>query len=347
VGGGKTTDDDPAVDVADPWAELARKHGLRPDQVDMLRASNVDPVVVDRLLTEKVNADTVALVASEHGATGLRTLEALTKQGVEATAITRLLQNAKDLGLATEVANLSERGVISRLMRRGMDADTVALHLSDLGPAGLETIDGLTQGGVADNVAIDAARIAKRIGSADTVARLARSGNLRNPQGLRNFLRQIESELAQGNRGKLRQLELASERSAGGPVAIEVDPGSQAEGGGPGRGDVIDVGGKEVLAMKVVTSSDAGAVSEHVKFAGRQLRGETGEPPPAGFRRVVRIELERPPAGRAENPLLNATREEILQSLKDHGVTKESLQGVDSVTVTNQRGTHTFSPNEF
>ncbi len=340
--------DTPREIAGDVWDELGRKHGLRPDQVTMLRASGVDPVVVDRVLMAGVDADTVALVASEHGPVGLRTLEALTGEGVDATTITRLLQNAKDLRLSAEsIADLSERGVVGRLLRGGMDPDTLALLMSDLGPAGLETIDGLTRAGVGQNVAIDAARIANRIGVADEVARLTSSGNLRNAGGLRNFLRQIEAELRVGNRGKLRQLQFATELSQHGPVALEVDPEAPADGGGPGRGDVMDAGEGKVYSMKVVTSADRAAVPDHVRFAAEQLRGETGEAPPAGFRRIIRIEIEGPRPGRNPNPLLDASRGEILRELRDYGVTRDSLRTVDSVQVVNQRGTFTFTPDEF
>ena len=71
---GKPTD--PVV-ALDAYGRLGEKFSLRPDIVQMMRDSRADPVVFDRLLSRGLDAERVALTASQHGANGLAVLDAL------------------------------------------------------------------------------------------------------------------------------------------------------------------------------------------------------------------------------------------------------------------------------
>jgi hypothetical protein len=97
--------------------------------------------------------------------------------------------------------------------------------------------------------------------------------------------------------------------------------------------------------MKVVTSKNPEGVANNINDAAGQLRGEGGETPPPGFKKVVDVRVQEP------SPLANMERPALLNELKNSGlrnfVTQNTLKGVDEVRVTNNKGTHVFSPTEF
>lgn len=344
--GRKRTPPDESLVAVDPYRRLGQKFGLRPDIVEILRNGRADPVLLDRLLSRGLDAEKVALIADVHGAAGLAILDALTSSGVSEANAVKVIENAASMGRMAEVEALSRSGVLSRLMNRGLVPDDVVLLTDELGVAGMETIDGLTARGVGKNPAIDAARIAKRIGVADEVRQLSTSGNLENPAGLRNFLNEVEAELATGLRGKLTSLQDAALRSQRGGVALERSTQAPADDGGASGADIIDHGAREAVQQKVVTGGSrpdaTNPVTSNLDKAAGQLRGETGERPPAGYRRVADIRIQNP-----ANAMFPLERGPLLDALRADGVDRSMLSGVDEVRVTNGRGTHVYRASEF
>jgi hypothetical protein len=327
-------DDQPPLVIDDPYGVLGSKYGLRPDVVEMLRASKVDPALLDSALARGIDPVRVALVADEHGAVGIKILNSLSDAGIDINVVTRLLQNAKSMGNMETIARLAQKGTLGSLLRRGFDADEVVLLADEIGAIGLDSVDGLMDQGVERNPALESARLAKQVGAADDVKTLVRSRNLLNPRGLRNFLRQVADEVDAGQEGKLRQLQEAAKRSASGRVALERAPEGQA--------DVIDFGKNEALQIKVVTSKSEAAVVDNAAKAASQLRGETGEIPPPGMRKIADVRIEN-----ANNPLADLERPDLLRGLRDNGLDATKLGGVDVLRVTNRRGSFDFSPSEF
>jgi hypothetical protein len=337
-GRGGEPGEDPIRPVLDPWAALAAKYGLRPDIVKMMRGSGIGPEIFDRLLGRGVDAETAALVADGHGVNGIRVLDALTRDGITTQQAEHMIQDSHSLGdgnLAT-MAELAERGVLARMIRRGFDSTELPLLVDELGPKGIEIIDRLMTDNVQKNPAIEVARIARQVGALDDVHQLVTSGNIENPLGLRNFMRQVADEVANGQGGKLAQLREAARRSAGGRVALEKSTEHQ------GEADVIDHARREALQIKEVTSDKPDKVAENLDKAAKQLRGETGEKPPEGYRTIDDVRVTNP-----NNPMFPLDRAQLLQALRAEGITKTGLSGVDEVHVTNGTGTHVFQPAEF
>jgi hypothetical protein len=114
------------------------------------------------------------------------------------------------------------------------------------------------------------------------------------------------------------------------------------EGAPEGQADVIDFGKNEALQIKVVTSKSEAAVVDNAAKAASQLRGETGEIPPPGMRKIADVRIEN-----ANNPLADLERPDLLRGLRDNGLDATKLGGVDVLRVTNRRGSFDFSPSEF
>lgn len=346
--------------VVDPWAALAARYGLRADIVDMMRNSGIEPHVFDRILGRGVDAETAALIADSYGTPGIRVLDALSAAGIETTVAESVIRDANSLGELANIADLAESGLLARLIRRGFDSGDLALLVNELGARGIETIDGLMEGGVQRNPAIECARLARQIGAVDEVHQLARSGNLENPLGLRNFLRRVADEVAGGDQGLLNELREAANRSSSGRVAIgqSLDPRGQA--------DVIDHGRREALQVKTVSAPEragntrAGVerVVENIRGAARQIRGEGGprgqgaEVPPPGYLRIVKIIINNP-----NNSMFPLDRAALLRALIDNGVTRQMLTGTDpalgvqQLQVVNGTSTggapHVYTASEF
>ncbi|MDQ1728834.1 MAG: hypothetical protein QOD33_959 [Pyrinomonadaceae bacterium] len=327
-------EEEPPVVLVDPWAVLARRFGLSAEVIEILRTSGIDVTVFERILARGVSGETVALITSLHGRAGVGVLDRMSADGFTDGDILRLVDDADRLGQLDALSDLTARGIAQRLLRNGFDSTELILLLQELHQAGIQTIDGLMRAGVQKAPAIEAARLARQIGAVEEVTQLATSGNLENPLGLRNFLREVAAELEVGNQGKLTQLREAAQRSSGGPVAIERSARGQA--------DIIDFGRQEALQMKVVSSPEPAQVGVRVNEAASQLRGERGEVPPAGFKTIADIRITNP-----DNPMFPLNRAQLLLQLRNNGVTQASLAGVGEVHVTNGSGTHVYTPNEF
>lgn len=287
---------------------------------------------VAREAAEKALAESLQRIIAALGEDAARKL----LQDVSPEVAERLISDAQSLGRLDTLVTLINDGVFSRLLHKGVDPDSFAILIDDLGATGLKTLDGLLQRNMDLKVGLKVAELAQQVGAADTVRQLVSSGNLQNVDSLRKFLKEISDEIANGQYGKLRQLEEAANRSATGPVALErsLNP--------PGQADVIDIGAREALQLKVVTSTDSGKVVSNITEAARQLRGETGEVPPDLFSKVADIRIESP-----DNPLATLGREQLLEQLRDWGLDEDILRGVDELRIVNNTGTHLFGLDDF
>jgi hypothetical protein len=303
----------------------------------MMEKSGTSTEVFDRILGRGVDADTAALIADSHGRLGTRVLDALSSQRVGTQDIVRLIQDADSLGNLSQTAELAENGTIARIMARGLDPADLVLLLDELGKKGIEIVDSLLERNVARDPAVEVARIAKQVGAIDDAHQLVRSGNLENPSGLRAFMREVADEVSRGQGGKLAQLREAARRSSGGRVALEKSQEAQ------GKADVIDLTRREALQMKEISSNKPSQVANRLEEASRQLRGETKESPPAGFKKIADIRIVN-----EQNPMFKLTHSELLGALRDEGVTQTIVRGVDEVRITNGSGQHIFeSSTEF
>lgn len=327
----------PPIDVVDPYAALGKKYGLRPDILELLRKSKIDTKLFDRILSRGVDPETVALMADVHGLAGVRILDVLSSARVSTADIVKLVEGAESLGKLKELAEATDKGLVGKLFRRGFQPDEINVLLDDLGSTGLGTIDGMMEMGVDKRISIDTANIAKRIGAEAEVNKIARDGNLRNANGFRRFLKLVETEVEQGKHGLLNELKEAAERSR--PPSGTGDDGVALGKEGAHEADVIDFGRREALQMKTVTGK-AAALADNVNKAAQQLRGETGEMPPPGFAKVIKIIVE---SGEAAD----LGRRPLLEAMKENGVTQKSLTDVSRVEVRNNKGTFTYSPSEF
>ena len=257
-----------------------------------------------------------------------------------------MIEEAASLGRLAEVRTLSERGIVQRLLDRGFGTEEIVLLADEVGGSGVATIDGLTGQGVAKPVAIDAARIASRIGAAAEVEQLSRPGALENPGGLRKFLLEVQAELRTGLQGKLTSLRDAAQRSGSGQVALEKSAAAKTESGGISGADIIDHGSKEAIQQKVVTGGSrpdaANPVTINLEKAASQLRGESGETPPKGYTRIIDIRLIEP-----SNAMFPLERAALLDALRADGVNQATLRGVDQVRITNGTDTHTYAASEI
>ncbi|MEX3788804.1 hypothetical protein [Paraburkholderia sp. BR14374] len=328
-------DEPPAVGpITDPWLILAGKYGLTQEVLGILRESGVDVGTFDRILGRGTDPDTVALITDGHGQAGVRVLDSLSAAGIETAKIVGLVESAQSIGNLDVVADLADSGVLERLLKDGFDPDETVLLVDQLGKKGVEIIDRLIDQNVEKQAAIEVAKIAKLVGALDEVHSLANSGNLENPRGLRNFMRQVADEVANGQEGKLTQLKEAALRSAGGRVAIEHST--------LGDADVIDHGAREALQIKVVTSAASDKVATNIDSAARQLRGEGGEHPPDGYSWIDDVRITNP-----KNPMFALDRAQLLNALREEGITQSTLNRVSELRVTNGTGQHRFSPNEL
>lgn len=303
---------------------------------DVLDPLNTEIDLFTDLQANGLDADSIEYIRHHYGNEGLRTARALSAAGKSVNEILQYLESAEVLGQVDSLATIAEDGTLLALERKGFTPDEITTFLSDAGTQGAQIVNSLMDQGVGRAPAIDAMNTAARIGQLDAVHQLVTSGNLDNVAGLRNFLREVESELAVGLEGKLQQLLDAAERSRAGRVGIERSESPS------GEADVIDHTTREAVAHKRVTSRSTSSVAEHVRKAGKQLRGETGEVPPPGYETIADIRIVNP-----DNPMFNMGRAEIIEALRLDGVTGADLRGVTEVRITNNTGTHTIRQADF
>jgi len=266
-------------------------------------------------------------------------IERLLEAGVSPDEILRLRQALGQEGFV----RLMNNGTLGRLLEKGFDPNEVMRLADELGASGLEIVDAqLRHKNISKNQAIDATRIAKRIGATDDVHRLMTSGNHENPEGLRKLLRDIEAEMAEKppRFNKRRQLEEASLR-AGNGHRISIERSNKP----PGKADIIDHDTKEAIQLKVQTSGEPKRLAKNVRDGAEQVLGKRGEEPPSGYRKVVDVRIEG-----EKNNLSSKSREELLEELKRQGITQKELEGVDELRITNEKsknGPYVFHPSEF
>jgi hypothetical protein len=351
----------------DDWerdiAAVVTKYHLDDEVAGLLREAKADPATVDRLLGRGVSSQSVALTSADHGAAGLRVLDALTGNGVaaEADALT-ILQDAASIGLLADAEALARAGVIGRLVGRGIPPNDIGALLGEYGAGGLRALDGLIQGGVANTAALRTLRDAKTFDGIADVERLATSGRFENLNSLPDRVAECAADarvnlnarrfedMQYGHQFVLRS---AAERSAAGRVAMETsDLPSINNGSRPSGADLFDHRLRQAIQMKAVTAAspprpeNPDRVVTNILDGAAQLRGERGdrpEWPPQGYRRVIDVYVL--------NPLNNfygiADRAELLAALKAKGLTAEGLAGVDELWISNLNGTFKFFPVNF
>jgi hypothetical protein len=129
-------------------------------------------------------------------------------------------------------------------------------------------------------------------------------------------------------------------------VALEQSSRTRTESGEVSGADIIDHARREAVQQKVVTGRSrpavANPVTTNLEKAASQLRGESGETPPAGYQRVIDIRI----VGRS-NAMFLLERAALREALVADGVNQTTLNGVDQVRVANGTGTHVFAASEF
>lgn len=96
--------------AADPFDALRTKYGLTDDQLNAIRATGVDPALVDRLFARGLSADDIAAIARDQGRAGLELLDSLTGQGVQRGPALRAVRDAASMGMLDDVLRLVQSG---------------------------------------------------------------------------------------------------------------------------------------------------------------------------------------------------------------------------------------------
>jgi len=157
-----------------------------------------------------------------------------------------------------------------------------------------EIAAALMRKGLSEQQARQAAQLAVQRGVAEKVQALVKSDGFRNPENLSSFLRKWKLE---GNEGKLQALEDAVARLQRGDVVA-------LEGGGA---DVLDYTTKEAIQHKRIFGKGEKALGDDLIEGGQQLRGELGEVPPEGFKRVIDVRFDP----RSSHPLKGGDRNAV------------------------------------
>jgi len=341
------------------FSAVVAKYQLDDEVAGMLREGRADAGTLDRLLGRGLDPQAVALTASDHGASGLNLLDALSGATIPQANALNILQDAASLGRMADVEALARAGVLTRLLGRGFAADDLVPLVDELGAGSMRAIDALVQGGVTNPRAVQTMRQARLFSGTDDVERLATGGNFENLSSLPSRVDEAAVEalanrnaigFAQHQYGHQYALRSAAERARTGRVALEsANIPSINNGSLPSRADVIDHGARQAVQMKAVTAGspprpeNPDRVVENILDGAAQLRGERSEWPPVGYRRVIDVYVLNP-----QNDFYGiANRAELLAALKAKGLTAEALRGVDELWINNGTGKFTFLPANF
>jgi hypothetical protein len=94
-----------------------------------------------------------------------------------------------------------------------------------------------------------------------------------------------------------------------------------------------------------VKAPSLGSLVENLQKSVNQLGGTNGEEPPTGYQRVADVRLE------PTSTLFQHDRQALLESLRGKVMNLDNLSPKDTkpglVLLTNQHGTHIFSPDEL
>lgn len=323
---------EPQGDASRPaYDQLAADHAVDPVDVALMRDTGLPAELFGRLLRRGMDPTTLAELGMDGGPRAVQGLEGLVRAGLEPTQALGAVRGA--------VTNPS---VLTALNRPGI-ADMIArLVVSGQTPARAVELVRL-------GVEAEAAPAARGEPVLDMIAEMINSGRLVEP---RSFVRKFEAahrELAQGSRGTYAELLRTLEGIRAG----------HEMGWGTREGDIVrygrDASGNrtvlDVRQSKVVTSRYVDTLIANIESAIRQLagrgghRGQNPEQAPVGARRTVDITVAE------GNPLVNATRAEILAALRNKIDYLPDLQPSGApngrIIIRNARGTFEFDPAEL
>ena len=159
---------------------------------------------------------------------------------------------------------------------------------------------------------------------AERVKALVKSpGDYKNPENLPGFLRKWKLE---GNEGKVQALEDAVDR-------LQKQHKVALEGGGA---DVVDYTTKEAIQHKRIFGEGKDALERALRGAAEQLSGVKGEVPTQGYRKVIDVRFDP----KSSNPLRGGDRNAVRAAFAK----RDSLEGVDRILITTDKGTFVFDP---
>jgi len=181
-----------------------------------------------------------------------------------------------------------------------------------------EIVTALMRRGLSEQQARAAAQFAVNDRVVEQVQALVKSPGYKNPDRLPKFLNDWNTT----GEGKVQALEDAVARlQEGHEVALE--------GGGA---DVVDYTVHETIQHKRIFGKGEDALERTLQGAARQLRGELGEVPPEGYKKVIDVRFDP----RSSNPLKGGDRNAVRAAFAK----RADLEGVDRVLVTTDK-----SPN--
>jgi hypothetical protein len=201
------------------------------------------------------------------------------------------------------------------------DSDVQALFddLVAKSPDAQRSFDGLVAAGLSKDRARRAVVYASNSGLLDELVVL--SAKVKDPKGLYDALCKINA----GDAGTKLAFEDAAVRArAGADVDVE-----------NGQADVIDHSTREAVQYKRVQGAGAGGFYNNLREAAKQVRGEKGEVPPAGFTKVVDVRIVND-----KHAFWNFTQNQLQEKLDD----TPELHGVDIIRITNGEGMFEFTP---
>nr|WP_253909174.1 DUF4157 domain-containing protein [Corallococcus exiguus] len=266
-------------------------------------------------------------------ATVVDAFEALAKKhGFSADLLARLRAAGVDPVLLDDLIAKTRGGKGSA----AVTPEAVAEMAARFGPKGMRIAEALVTRKLNPSQAVDTARAAGELGVLDEVRALVDSPRFSNPTGLRKFLRDVQKSGHLGDlrslRDVVRRIDEADAKGVEGEIKLDT-----------GGGDVVDAAARDAVQHKEVSGNEA-AIRANMDKASKQLRGETGEVPPAGFRRVAHLHLTE------TNPLFRANRatlsEWLRATLRDFGASM-NFKGTDQFKFTNANGTFTFDAPDF
>jgi len=181
-----------------------------------------------------------------------------------------------------------------------------------------EIVTALMRHRLSEQQARAAAQLAVRRGVVEKVEALAKSPGYKNPEDLSGFLGEWKPG---GKEGKAQALEDALARlQAKHEVALE--------GGGA---DVVDYTAREAIQHKRIFGKER-ELKDVLREAAEQLRGERGEMPPEGYKKIIDVRFD--PG--SSHPLKAGDRKAVRAAFAE----RVDLKGVDRVLITTDK-----SPN--
>jgi hypothetical protein len=304
---------DPAAQLPTA-ADLAGKHVFTDEHRRALADMGADQALAEKALAAGIPGPNVVDIARTTGAAGLRELQVLaeTHKVAPVTAVATI-EAAHNRGVMDRLAEANADGTVARLLGAKIDplatVDLIAKHsvenLRFLGHcAGAPSHRLLPPR--SENLLRDVTSTPME----GPTRQLVESGNVLNPDALPQLVDTAYAELLDPmhpGRGAVLQLEIAADRAKQGKVSLEAFDGHKA--------DVLmhlpDSKG-EAIQSKAVTG-DKNAVVTNTYAAVKQLRGETGENPPAGYKRTAHIQADTPTPD-----IRGMTKEQFLAALAAH-----------------------------